>query len=108
MEFSDKKVGECLVVIPQGRLDVVTAPFFDDVFQAHLDGGAIQLVIDMAGVDYISSAGLRSILLAAKKVRALSGDIRFCSMQGMVAEVFSISGFESMFSIFATVDEAVA
>ena len=108
MEVSDKKTGIYLVMILTGRLDVGTAPLFDDALQARLDGGATQIVIDMTGVDYISSAGLRSILIGAKKARALSGDIRFCGMQSMVAEVFSISGFESMFSIFATVDEAVA
>ena len=60
----------------------------------------------MAGVDYVNSTGLRSILAAAKAVRNLKGELQFCSLTGIVDEVFNISGFKSMFKIFESISAA--
>ena len=73
-----------------------------------LDSGAKKVVVDLGGVEYISSAGLRVILTMVKASKAAAATLAFCSMQSMVAEVFKISGFSSMLPIYATRDEAVS
>ena len=73
-----------------------------------MDGGAKKIVVDLAGIEYISSAGLRVILTMVKASKGAVATLAFCSMQSMVAEVFKISGFSSMLPIYATRDEAVS
>jgi anti-anti-sigma factor len=68
----------------------------------------VRLVLDLAGVDYISSAGLRSLLVVAKKVQAANGCLVLCGLTPMVLNVMSISGFQQLLKIFVTEEEAVA
>ena len=108
MEFAHKQQGKYHVLGATGRLDVATASLFEKEITACFAEGQTNLVIDMSGVEYISSAGLRGILVAAKGAKARSGEIRFCCLSGMVAEIFKISGFGKMFDIFDSIDDAVS
>lgn len=108
MDIANEQRGDWLLMRVGGRLDAVTAPDFDKDFQAVLDAENSHVVVDLAGLEYISSAGLRSILAAAKKIRSSGGKIVFSGLAGMVEEVFRVSGFAAMFTLFATADEAVA
>ncbi len=108
MNFSQTKNGDTLIVHVAGRLDAVTTTEFDAESQSWIAGGNIKVIADLSGLEYISSAGLRSILTAAKRLKGAQGSLSFCGLSGMVEEVFSVSGFAAMFSIFATVDEALA
>ncbi len=108
MELSAKKDQGVVVMSVKGRMDAVTAPEFEKGFDPYISGGDRKFVADLAGLEYISSAGLRSILSTAKKIKAVNGQIVFASLSGMVKEVFDISGFGSMFEIYPTVNEAVA
>jgi|YNPNPStandDraft_1061719.scaffolds.fasta_scaffold00174_5 anti-sigma B factor antagonist len=108
MEIKNSRQNRAVIVTLGGRMDAATAPDFEKQCAALIQAGEKLLVIDMAGLAYISSAGLRSILAAAKTLKAQQGDIRFCNLQGMVSEVFSISGFSSMFAIHETLDRALA
>ncbi|MFW5837608.1 MAG: STAS domain-containing protein [Desulfovibrionaceae bacterium] len=91
-----------------GRMDAVTAPDFEKGFTEYMDAGGKKFVLDLSRLEYISSAGLRGILSSAKKLKAGGGKIAFAGLGGMVKEVFDISGFGSMFDIYATVEEAVS
>ncbi len=108
MEFDSVKQGGGVVIKAKGRMDAVTAPEFESECAKWLEKGEGVLVVDLGGLEYISSAGLRSILSAAKKVKAVQGNIRFCNLSGMVQEVFSISGFSTMFQISDSVEEALS
>ncbi|MBQ3059346.1 MAG: STAS domain-containing protein [Desulfovibrio sp.] len=88
-----------------GRMDATTAAEFDNAVRALPRQGA-RLLIDMAGLEYISSAGLRSILGLVKSVRTSAGKLAFCALQPMVAEVFRISGFTAMLAVCDSRDEA--
>lgn len=107
MEFKTEKLGEYVVLGVSGRMDALTAGEFEKQCQQCLDAGTPRIVADMSGVDYISSAGLRSILSSAKKLRGVQGEIRFCNLSGMVNDVFTVSGFAAMFKIFDTAADAV-
>lgn len=90
-----------------GRLDATSAPEAEEQLKKCLDDGNNKLLIDMKGLDYISSAGLRVLLVVAKRLRQSNGKIALCQMVDSVKEVFDISGFSSIFNIFDTESEAV-
>lgn len=108
MEFTNDKMGDYYVVAAAGRLDATTSGEFEEQCDQWLSQDEIHIVVDMGGVEYISSAGLRSILTSAKKLKAREGDLRFCNLAGMVADVFKMSGFAAMFKIFETREQAIS
>jgi len=74
---------------------------------AQIDDGNIHIVLDLAGVEYMSSAGLREIVSALKKVKRSSGDLRVAQPSDRVLEIFEMSGLDTILQIFATQVEAV-
>lgn len=100
MEFNSAKIVDYYVVDVAGRLDATTACEFEQQCDTWIAAEEYQIVVDMNAVEYISSAGLRGILTSAKKLKAKGGNIRFCGLQGMVADVFKMSGFGAMFQVF--------
>lgn len=101
----DKREGGMRIEV-NGRMDAITASTFEDACGKVIDEGEKMLVVDCTLLEYISSAGLRSILIAAKKLKAAGGTMCFCGLSGMVEEVFQVSGMGSMFSVTTTADEA--
>lgn len=91
-----------------GRLDANTVTFIDQAFAAALADGARNFVWDFSRLNYVSSAGLRSVLQALKKVNALGGKFAICSLSRNVLEVFDISGFKSLIPILPDRRSAVA
>lgn len=108
MEIISAKKGKATVISLKGRLDAATTALFEQTCEQLLQQGETRLVIDLDELDYISSAGLRGILSLDKKARAQGGDVALCGLRAMVKEVFHISGFAMMFSIFNTAESALA
>ncbi|MBU1004047.1 MAG: STAS domain-containing protein [Proteobacteria bacterium] len=102
MMIGKEQKGSNMLVSVSGRLDVVTAPEFQKVCVELADQGTPVVVVDFAELEYISSAGLRSVLFLAKKLKAQGGELKFCGLKGMVEDVFRVSGFHSMFTIAPT------
>ncbi|VCU69021.1 Putative anti-sigma factor antagonist BtrV [Pigmentiphaga humi] len=99
MELQESLEGEVVVLVPQGRLNSTTSPRLGarlDQLAAAPNG---RLVLDLASVDFISSAGLRVILSAAKQARMARGLLVLCAVQPPVQEIFDISGFTALLSI---------
>ena len=107
MQIFTTKESDNLVLEVKGRLDAVTSVKLEEEGRAWIDQGEKAIVMDLGGVDYISSAGLRTILVLARKLNGSGGQIRFCGLRGMVQEVFSISGFNSLFPVFPSLTEAL-
>jgi len=82
-----------LIVAPEGRLDSNTSSGFEKDVREILAGGARRLMMDFSGLDYMSSAGLRIVLLAAKRMKAIGGKLVICGLNDTITEVFEISGF---------------
>jgi anti-anti-sigma factor len=95
-------------ITPQGRLDAVTVPALEAVIDEQLAARHFRLIIDLSEVAYISSSGLRALLRARRQAQAGGGDVALCAMNGRVAEVFEMIGFNNLFRIFATSAEAAA
>ena len=90
-----------------GRLDAVSAVEADKDFNSVIDDGHKNLLVDLTALDYISSAGLRVLLVVAKRIQQSNGKVVLCALSANVKEVFEISGFSSIFGIFPTSDEAI-
>lgn len=91
-----------------GRMDATTVAEFNEECQNLLKSGSGRIIIDLAGLEYISSAGLRGILTMGKACKTAGTALAFCSMQNMVADMFKLSGFTSILKVYPTLDEALA
>ena len=111
MEIKSKTYKDVLVLSPEGRIDHANSEDFRNRLGPFIDrckANGERMVLDLAGVDYISSAGLRSFMLAEKQAKAQGGTIVVAAMQPVVKEIFEISRFTLVFETFATVREAIA
>ena len=107
MEIKEHKEGNIIILEPNGRLDTNTSDEFEAQLVGLTDEEELRLVIDLIHVDYISSAGLRVLLMAAKKLKIMNGSIVLCSMSNHIKEVFDIAGFTPIFSIEQSRDKAI-
>lgn len=89
-----------------GRIDTANYLEFEQAVNALLSEGVKQLFLDCSQLSYISSSGLRIFLSIQKKMMTSGGSFRIYGMQPGIKEIFDISGFSSIFSIFATKEEA--
>jgi anti-sigma B factor antagonist len=107
MEIATQVIDATAVLTVAGRMDAISAPRFEAACLELLGQGQSAQIADLGGLEYISSAGLRSILSAAKKLKAAGGGLAFCGLTGMVDEVFRVSGFMKMFRVHPSLDEAL-
>ena len=90
-----------------GRVDSTNASQLGETLLSQIDAGRYQLVIDLSGVGYMSSAGLREMVSAVKKVRKYNGDLRIATPSDRVREVLDLAGLSAIFQIFPTQVDAV-
>lgn len=107
MEIKTRTEKSAVVISIKGKVDTVTAPELGRCLSEPIDKGENILILNMADLDYISSAGLRVILSEAKKLKAKQGDILLAGLQGAVKEIFEISGFSTIFKVFETEESAL-
>lgn len=107
MAFDSKKESGGMVISITGRMDAITAPEIENRLAGLLEAGEKRLAVDLKDLSYISSAGLRSLLATAKKLKATQGRMVFANLQGHVTEVFRISGFYSLFTVCDSIEAAL-
>ena len=93
---------------PKGRLDSAACPAFETEIVGCLNAGSQRLLFDFSELDYISSAGLRVVLMAAKRLKESGGKMALCSLNEMIKEVFEVSGFDRILDIEPNADSARA
>lgn len=98
MEIKQTKDGNKLTIALEGRLDTMTAPELESALSSALDG-VNELVFDFGQLEYISSAGLRILLSAQKKISAAGGSMKLTGVNDSVKEVFEVTGFINILSI---------
>jgi anti-anti-sigma factor len=108
MEIDEQKAGAVVVVAPSGRIDSTTAEELERRLIRHVAARETRLVVDMQGVEYISSAGLRVFLVLLGRLKEAGGKLVLCALGEGVREVFELAGFLSIFSVAPTRGEAVA
>ena len=107
MEFNTATADKAVIVTITGRLDTVTAPEYEKRVRALIEGGSHCFVVDFAQLDYISSAGLRVLLVMAKLLKAKAGQVCFANVNSTVHSVFEMSGFSALFKMENSVSEAL-
>jgi len=108
MQVMDLTQDGVRIVCLEGRLDSNTAPDFEKRLLDDLDPTAAPLVLDFSGLDYVSSAGLRIVLLVAKRMSAGKGKMVLCALKDNVREVFAISGFLKFLQVCDSREQALA
>ncbi len=98
MNFTKSVNGTVLTVIVSGRLDTSTAPQLETELKESING-ITELVFDISGLDYISSAGLRVLLSALKAMNAQKGTMRVTGANEMVREIFDVTGFSDILTL---------
>lgn len=107
MEILETPKEKCLIIGIRGRLDTTNYAQLEKRVMELIDGGQHNLLVDCREMDYVSSSGLRILLMALKKITALKGNFLLCGLQDNIREIFEISGFTSIFKIFPDTDEAL-
>jgi anti-anti-sigma factor len=100
--------GSTAVAVVDGRIDSANAKDFDEELSAIIDRGVSGLVVDCGGLNYVSSAGLRVLLITIRKTNEAGGGLALCSVPDHIREVLEVSGFVRLTKVFATADEARA
>ena len=100
--------GGVAIWAPEGRLDAVSAPDLQRAMMAAIDGGASDVVLDLSGTRYMSSAGLRVVLVVARALQDGNGRFAVCGLNDEVKELFEVSGFSRIVNIVADRGAAVA
>ncbi len=108
MDIADARQRGVDVLAPAGRVDTTTVPALESRLAPLLAGAHPRIVIDFSAVEYISSAGLRILLVAARRVQESGGGLVLCGMGSAVRQVFYLAGFLPLFTIRDTREDAVA
>lgn len=106
MELTTQKENEITTVQLIGRIDSSVAKQFEEEFLKVIDAGNTRLIVSFAALDYISSAGLRVLLMGAKKIKTVNGKLALAEMKTPIREVFDVSGFSNMLTICQSVADA--
>ena len=96
------------IVCPSGRVDGSNVEVLESAIQEQLEVGQKKLVFDFEHLSYISSAGLRTLLVAARRLQAEGGTALFCGLAEHIAHIFEISGFNNILTVYDGRDEALS
>lgn len=108
MTITFEQQSDVLIGKMTGRLDSVSANETSEALSSQVNSGAYRIVLDMANVDYLSSAGIRVLLTLKKMIVKLNGDVKLAGVQPYPLSILKISGFLTIFSVYATVESALA
>ena len=108
MKMVTKQVEAISIVGFEGKLDTNTCPETETYLKDLLDQGAQKVLIDFEKLDFISSAGLRILLAGTKRLETSGGELRICGLNETVNEIFEISGFCTILSVFDNEQDALA
>jgi anti-anti-sigma factor len=107
MEMTVSETGAVTIVRFQGKLDGQSSPVAQTALKEILDTGATRLLLDLTQLSFISSAGLRALMMAAKDLRRRQGAVRACGANAVVREAFDISGVAAIIALMSTEVEAL-
>jgi anti-anti-sigma factor len=108
MDLKEMRAGDALVAAATGRIDLSNADSFRDALSASLAKAKTALILDLSGVDYISSAGLRALMIVFKAAKTENKAFGIAGLQPLLVEIFTISRFNQVFALFDHVRDGVA
>lgn len=108
METTTQEFKHCDLITVKGRVDSFTASQLGEAFEASLKKGQFKIVLDMADLDYMSSAGFRALLVAQRSCKRYNrGEVILASVPKQILESFELTGFTPLFKFFDSNTEAV-
>jgi anti-anti-sigma factor len=107
MEISQKEENGIVSIEIIGRLDADSSPEAEKVVKDAIKDQTTRILFNLASLEYLSSAGLRVLLGAAKEMRRKDGKIVLCALNEFVKEIFEVSGFQSLIPIADTVESGI-
>jgi anti-anti-sigma factor len=110
VHFSSRSLADVVVAVPVGQINHANAQALQQALEPvlkELNPGKVALILDFSGVEYISSMGLRVLMVAAKQVRALGMRIAVSSLRPIVKEIFDIARFNHVTEVFPSVRSAL-
>ncbi len=108
MDLREERIGGVSVVDVTGRIDSTTAPALGERLSSNLEAPPVRVVLDLSRLEYISSAGFRVLLLAAKRADETGSRLVLCGVAGKVRQLFDLGGFLDLFTIVGARDEGIA
>lgn len=108
MQIETVQEGDVAVLIPSGRIDSSTATELERACIAQVESGHGKILLDLAGIDYVSSAGLRIFLVVGKMLQKKGGRLALCCLTPMVSEVLAIAGFDRILTTASNRGEGLA
>jgi anti-sigma B factor antagonist len=108
VKVREEREGDIVVLEPEGRVDSTTAPVLGERLAAVLNARGTRLVLDFKSLEYISSAGFRVLLLAAKHAEAAGCRFVLCGITGKVRQLFDLAGFLDLLPLYASREESLA
>lgn len=107
MEIGIREYKRVNVVRVTGRVDASVAVQFEDVLRKQVETGHAHLILEMDGTDYISSAGVRTLISAQKALKARGGGVILAQPSERVKEVLAIAGLDVLFQVYADTEAAI-
>ncbi len=107
MAMIESKENGITILTVDGNLDAEGTQAMEEKVLALLEGGDTQLLFDFSGLDYINSSGLRVLVLAYQRLKKASGKVAICGVKDYIQEVFEVSGYDKIFPLFTSRDDAV-
>ncbi len=107
MELFEQKMDQCVIIGIEGRLDTTNYAVLEKKLMDLVDSRHDRILVDCSKMDYISSSGLRILLMALKKITLAKGRFALCCLQENIHEIFEISGFTSIFEIHLSREDAL-
>ncbi len=109
MDVSSRRYNDVFVATPIGRVDHASSDALQQALApAATDADAAALVLDFASVEYISSVGLRVLMMASKQMRGRGARIAIAGLQPVVREIVDIARFQHVVEVFPSVRDALA
>jgi anti-anti-sigma factor len=108
MEMNEEQLSGVTALAVKGRLDSTTAPTFGQKLDALVSTPQSRLVVDFGHLEYMSSAGFRVLLVAAKRAEEVGSSLVLCGLSAKVRQLFDLGGFLDLFTIVRSRDDAIA
>ena len=108
MEIGERRDGDILILSPGGRIDNETSAAFQARLLNAVTPAGAAVLVDFSGVEYVSSAGLRALMMGSKQSKAANGRLAVASLVPVVKEIFEISRFSLVVQVFDTPADALA
>lgn len=107
MNVTKEELNDHLLLTVDGRLDTTQSDAFEKEMMQVLEEGNKKIIMDCSGLNYISSSGLRIFLTMQKRMMAVGGTFKICNLQPSIQEIFDMSGFSMIFSIYPDKEAAL-